>query len=197
MAWLTVLTLLTAVGALQQERDPRLWSRLPATVAGRIQFLADSAGRLRLPIEPLIQKALEGRSKGASNDRIITAVSVLLGALEGARSALGSVAVNPEIVAGAEWLRAGGTLARLAGWRAGAPTRQLAIAITTGTDLMARGWAEAEAAAATERFLTARATDQDFLVLRDRSEQAVRAGGSPKSAVLSEARRLESGSQRP
>lgn len=188
--WIALLLLL-------QQPDPRLWARLPAPVAGRIQSLADSAIRVRLPAEPLIQKALEGQSKGATGDRIVTAVSALFGALENARSALGQGAAESEIVAGAEWLRAGGSAPRLAGFRAAAPARQLAVAIAMGTDLMTRGWTEVDAAAATDRFLTARATDHDFLVLRDRIEQAVRSGSSPKAAVLSEVRRLESGNKTP
>ncbi len=195
--WLTLLLVASGTGQLWQQRDPRLWARLPAPVAGRIQLLADSAVRVRLPAEPLIQKALEGQSKGAPGDRIITAVAALFRALENARSALGPGAVESEITAGAEWLRAGGTAPHLAGLRAAAPNRQLAVAIAMGTDLMTRGWTENDAAAATDRFLTAKATDHDFLILRDRIEQAVRTGGSPKAAVLSEVRRLEAGGNRP
>lgn len=195
--WLMILLVATVPGQLWQQRDPRLWARLPASVAGQIQLLADSAARVRLPAEPLIQKALEGHSKGAPGDRIVTAVAALLRALESARSALGPSAVESEIMAGAEWLRAGGTAPHLTGLRRTAPTRQLAAAIAMGTDLMTRGWTENDAAAATDRFLTAKATDRDFLLLRDRIEQAVRAGSSPKAAVLSEVRRLESGDRRP
>lgn len=195
--WLAILLMLPAAAPQWQERDPRIWARLPAAVAGRIQLLADSAIRVRLPAEPMIQKALEGQSKGAAGDRIVTAVSALFAALGSARSALGQGTVESEIIAGAEWLRAGGTAPRLAGLRTAAPARQLAVAIAMGTDLMTRGWTEADAAAATDRFLSARATDHDFLVLRDRIEQAVRSGGSPKTAVLSEVRRLESGNKAP
>ena len=196
MPWFLLVSFV-ASASLVQDRDPRLWTRLPAVVAGRVQTLADSAARLRLPVEPLVQKALEGRSKGAPDERIVAAVAALLGALERSRTALGATSAEPEVVAGAEWLRAGGSASRLSGLRMAAPSRQLAVAIATGTDLMTRGWPEAEAGQATDRLLAAKATDRDFLALRSRIEQAVRLGGTPMEAVLSEFRRLETGNKSP
>ena len=65
-----LVTLLAGVVSPVRAQEPRLAARLPEPLALRITRLADSARALGLPSEPLIQKALEGESKGADGFRI-------------------------------------------------------------------------------------------------------------------------------
>src|SRR5207249_1833573 len=67
-----------------------------------------------LPTEPLVQRALEGATKRASGDVIVTAVRRLAADLGHARDALGSTASPAELTAGAAALRAGASQATLA-----------------------------------------------------------------------------------
>src|SRR5215467_2754303 len=72
-----------------QAQDPRLLHRLDTATLGAIGVLMDSARADGLPIEPLVQRALEGAAKHAEPDRIVGAVRRLAGELGVARAALG------------------------------------------------------------------------------------------------------------
>ena len=56
--------------ALLSAQDRRLTERLDPITAGAVQHLVDSARTAGLPTEPLVQKALEGNTLGASGERI-------------------------------------------------------------------------------------------------------------------------------
>ena len=71
-----------------QDVAARLNGRVPPTVAQAVQGIADDARARGLPVEPLVQKALEGGAKGVPADRVIAAVRVLAGRLDVARAAL-------------------------------------------------------------------------------------------------------------
>ena len=64
--------------------DPRL-GRLDPGVRAAVVAIIDSARASGLPVEPLVDKALEGMSKGAPGPRIIVAVRGLAGKLGIAR----------------------------------------------------------------------------------------------------------------
>ena len=72
---MSVLSVLAPPRASAQ--DQRLAQRLDSTTAVAVQQIVDSARRVGLPTEPLVQKALEGSTLGASGPRIETAVSAL------------------------------------------------------------------------------------------------------------------------
>ncbi|HVH66836.1 MAG TPA: hypothetical protein VM716_03135 [Gemmatimonadales bacterium] len=91
------LALGAAVGALgllppdllvAQDVAARLNGRVPAPVAQAVQEIAADARARGLPVEPLLQKALEGGAKGVPADRVIAAVRVLAARLDEARGAL-------------------------------------------------------------------------------------------------------------
>src|SRR6266508_4168186 len=104
---LALVGLLTAFPAGLQAQDRRLAERLDPVSANSVQHLVDSARAGGLPTEPLVQKALEGSTMGASGDRIRAAVEALLGQLGRARDALGGRASEGELTAAAGALRAG------------------------------------------------------------------------------------------
>src|SRR5687768_8620789 len=105
-ATFVLLLLLASPAAPLSAQDRRLAERLDPLTSTAVQQLVDSARSLQLPTEPLVQKALEGRTLGAGGERIRTAVGALLGQLGRARQALGPAATEAELTAGAGALRA-------------------------------------------------------------------------------------------
>lgn len=76
-----------APGAAQSLRG-RLEDRVPAAAIPAVDSLVRQAAQEQLPTEPLVQKALEGGAKGASAERIVTAVETALGQLRSSRALL-------------------------------------------------------------------------------------------------------------
>lgn len=89
----------------------QLAGRAPPAVIATVQQLADSAAVLGLPINPLIQKALEGGAKGIPDDRVLAAVRAVLTQLHAAAVAIRAAGVaapdGETIEAGAFALNAG------------------------------------------------------------------------------------------
>src|SRR5947208_6338147 len=108
------LAALVAVTAAAQDRqgrqgqnDPRL-ERLDAGARPLVASVIDSARAAGLPTEPLVQRALEGATKGAPGTLIASAVQRLAADLGRARAVLGAGATPPELEAGARAPAAGG-----------------------------------------------------------------------------------------
>src|SRR2546426_5132273 len=101
---LAALLLVTQVAT----QDSRL-ERLDPDTRSAVAAIADSANGIGLPVEPIIQRALEGATKGASGARIVAAVRRLALDLGTARSALGTSASAPELEAAVAAPRAGAT----------------------------------------------------------------------------------------
>jgi len=202
MSAATAGTLLALLGSLVAApaafgQDPRLRDRLDPETAGRVDQVVDSARKLGLPTEPLIQKALEGHSKGAPNARIVTAVGALLDALAGARASLGARSSEEELVAGALWIRAGGAAGDLAAFRRSAPTRPLAVPIAVSTELLSRGYARAGAVESASALLSAGISDAEFVALKRRVDEAVRGGTRFDAAVRTEVIKAQAGRKQP
>jgi hypothetical protein len=165
-----ILLVLSALGfSSVQAQDSRLQTRLPAEVASQVQLLVDSAAQNGLPIEPLIQKALEGQSKGAEGARIVAAVRTLSGQLGESRTALGPVAPQADIVAGAACLKAGATPAMITELRRLRPEQSVAVPLGVLSDLVALGVDVPKAWEQVHSLAAAHGPDTDFLALRDRA----------------------------
>ena len=149
-------------------QDGRLTERLPPGTALAVQHLVDSAGLERLPADPLVQKALEGQSKGADSTRIVRAVEVLLDRLRSGRRELGAETSNAELVAAAAALQAGASTATLRSLRLLRHDQPLVVPLSVLADLMTVG-VPAQAAWDTVRDMASSgASDAAFLALRDR-----------------------------
>ena len=136
---LSMLMFLVVSPAGLAAQDQRLTERLdPATAMG-VQSLVDSARAASLPSEPLIQKALEGSTMGATPDRIRVAVDALFEQLVHARAALGRDATEAELTAGAGALRAGLAAVSLRQLHELRSNTSLAVPIAVLTDLVAEG----------------------------------------------------------
>lgn len=184
------LMIVLAGALVHQEPDPRLQARLDSATGRAVAEVLDSARAAGLPTEPLVQKALEGRAKGAPSARIVAAVNGLWRGLGAARVALGDRAGSDELQAGALWLRAGGDTGSLARFRRAGGARGLVVALAVSTELLVRGWSAGEATGEVERLLIARVSDDGFLSLRSAVEAAVRNGAAIGIAARSEAARL-------
>jgi hypothetical protein len=106
-----LLLLLRPSPVTAQNVAARLDGRVSPAIAQAVQGIADDARARGLPVEPLVQKALEGGAKGVATDRVIAAVRVLAGRLDVARTALqesGIRAPSPDALeSGADALNAG------------------------------------------------------------------------------------------
>lgn len=76
--------------AAQEDVATRLDRRVAPEVVREVEALAASAVARGLPVEPLIQKAIEGGAKGVPAERVIAAVRTLAARLEMAAGALRS-----------------------------------------------------------------------------------------------------------
>ncbi|HEV8381217.1 MAG TPA: hypothetical protein VGQ29_06525 [Gemmatimonadales bacterium] len=170
--------LLIAAQAVAQ--DPRL-DRLDPETRSAVVAIVDSARGVGLPFEPLIQRALEGATKGAPGPRIVTAVRRLTVDLGVARTALGSTASAPELEAGVAALRAGATpevLTRIRDVRR--PPLTMALAVLA--DLVASG-VPADSAAAAVLALAPKARDADLVEFRRAVERDIALGAPPATAT--------------
>ncbi len=166
---LTLLRLPASAAA----QDPRLAARLDSATRVQVEAVVSSARGEGLPTEPLVQKALEGSSKGAPGPRIVMAVEGMLGDLRRAREALGRTTAADDIVAAAAALRAGATPVMVSEMRRVGPHGRVAVPLAVFTDLVAGGMT-VDAAWHSVADLAARGGDeQEFLDLRDRLRPAV------------------------
>lgn len=105
------VALLLAIAGTPLGAQQGLVGRVPPEIVTLVRRLATDAAARGLPVDPLIQKALEGSAKGVPADRVATALRSLAGQLDAAAAALRQVGpTRPDtdaIAAGAFALNAG------------------------------------------------------------------------------------------
>lgn len=180
MLALPAAALIAARGAAQGT-DPRL-ERLDQTARPVVIALVDSAGAAGLPIDPLVERALEGATKGAPGDIIVGAVRRLAGELGLAREALGPGASAVELAAGAAALRAGAGPDVLAQLRRTRGRQSVTMALAVLTDLVARG-VPVDTAASAVLALAATQRDEDLVEFRRAVERDIAIGAPPAAAA--------------
>jgi hypothetical protein len=160
------LVMLLVVPGAAAAQDARLTERLDTATASSVQQVVDAARSAGLPTEPLVQKALEGGTLGASGARIVAAVEALHGQLGRARAALGGGASEAALTAAAGALRAGlppVSLRRLQSLRSGRP---LVVPIAVLTDLVAEGVPAEQATQSVLDLARDGRPDDEFVALR-------------------------------
>jgi hypothetical protein len=181
---LAILALgLVATARSATAQDARLAARLLEPDRAQVQALIDSAEAAGLPVEPLVDRALEGASKRAPGDRIVAAVRRLRDELATAREALGTRASTAELTAGASALRAGAgpdDLRQLRELRAAQP---VTVAAAVLADLVAVG-VPADSATAAVLSIATQVNDAEFLSFRRNVERDVALGASPINALV-------------
>lgn len=169
--------------AAQAARSARLDGKLDVETRAAVMRTLDSAQTRGLPVEPLVDKALEGATKRAAGPRIQAAVSMLMSRLEAARDAL---APNPgprDIAAGADALAYGVTRQALATMRAIRPNESVAVPLGVLTQLVASGVPVDRATRVVADLLRRGARDEQLIALNNDVRTFVAAGASPQSAL--------------
>ncbi|HEV8511292.1 MAG TPA: hypothetical protein VGQ48_12655 [Gemmatimonadales bacterium] len=161
-------------------QDPR-FERLDPETRSLVVTVVDSARAVGLPSEPLIQRALEGATKGAPGARIVAAVRRLATDLGTARTALGTRASAPELEAGVAALRAGATPQLLTQLR-DVRRPPLTMALSVLADLVASG-VPTDSAAAAVLALAPKARDADLVEFRRAVERDIALGAPPGAAA--------------
>ena len=180
LGWCCLLLVLAADELSAQE--PRLVDRVPAAVRSQVDAVVDSARAAGLPAEALIDRALEGASKGAEGQRILAAVRRLWLELSAARDALGSGSTAAEVVAGASALRAGATGGDLTHLRAQRPRQSLTVAAAVLADLVAVG-VPIDTAVIAVLALAEDADDTEYIAFRRNVERDIARGATPVAAL--------------
>jgi hypothetical protein len=162
-------------------QDPRLERRLDPDTRAAVNAVIDSARVAGLPVESLVDRALEGASKHAEPARIVAAVRRLAAELGTARAALGPASSPAELDAAASALRAGVRPADLTLLRRRRP-RSLTVALAALTDLVASG-VPADSAAAAVLALASSARDDQIVDFRRVVERDIALGAPPAAAA--------------
>ena len=174
-----------------QQVDPRLTGRLDQRTRAVVVAIIDSARVEGLPTEPLIEKALEGASKRAPSDRIVSAVRNFSMQLRQARHALGEASTPAEVLGGAQAIRAGISTQQLERLRRTRTNVQIATALTVASDLVTRLVPVDTAIAVVSGLVLAAATDEQLLAVRADIETDILAGKPPAVAATARGQALE------
>lgn len=162
-------------------QDPRL-NRLEPEARAVVTHVVDSARSVGLPAEPLVDRALEGASKGAPAPLITAAVRRLAADLGRAREVLGSRAGPGEITAAADALRAGAPPDVILRIRDALGARRMAVPLGVTADLAARG-VPPDTAATLVITIARSVADADLLALQRDMERDIALGASPLAAA--------------
>lgn len=177
---LAALLLMTQAAPALALQDPRL-ERLDPETRSSVSAIVDSARGVGLPSEPLVQRALEGATKGAAGPRIVAAVRRLSAELGTVRTVLGARASTPELEAAVAALRAGASTQVLANLRA-ARRGSLTMTLSVLADLVASG-VPPDSAAAAVLALAPKARDADLVEFRRAVERDIALGAPPAAAT--------------
>jgi hypothetical protein len=186
-----------ALMAVQANAQDARLGRLDRRVQTEIEALLDSARRLGMPTEPVVDKALEGAAKRAPNERILVVVRSRFRELIAARSALGSGATEPELIAAADALHGGASAQVISTLRGRRPNVPLTIPLAVLADLIARGVPADTASSAVLALAATPATDAQFAALRDDIERDIAKGAPPAIAASVRTRGLPPGARIP
>ena len=168
--------------AAARAQTERLGGRLDERTRAAVAALVDSARAAGLPGTPLVNKALEGASKGAEGARITAAVRALAGDLARARAALGEASTEAELVAGAAALRAGASPAFLGRLRGDYPAAPVVVPLAVMADLVSRGVPADTAGRAVLALARAGVRDAQLVAFRQSVERDI-ALGAPAGAA--------------
>jgi hypothetical protein len=174
-----------------QSIESRLSGRLDAKTRTAVVALIDSARADGLPVEPLIDKANEGGAKNGSTQLILSAVRRYMSQLSQARSALGAMSTDGEIMGGAQAIRAGIPVSQLQRLRRVRQNAQIAAALTVVSDMVSREVPIDTAVTVVAGLISVAATDEQLLAVRAEIETDILGGLQPAIAASSRGSALE------
>lgn len=186
---LMVIALSCAALAGAGAQDPRIGNRLDAPSRVAITALLDSARAQGLPVEPLMEKALQGLAVGADGPRIVAAVRSLSVEMASAHRELGTIATVDEIKAAASAMHAGvpavelGKMKKQSGLR-----RSLTLPFTVLADLVSRGVPVEAGVNAIRSLVGAGAKDADLNKFQRNVSVDIEQGAPPAAAAETRAK---------
>lgn len=161
----------------------RLSNRLDGPTYEQVRRIVDSARERGLPIEPLVNKALEGSLKEAPGTRIVSAVAALATRLETSMAELQPGPSESELVAGANALAVGVPPATLRRVRHLQRDRAVAVPLAVLSELIARGVPVERASSMVLALLERGATPRQLMAMSVLVYQDI-AAGVPADAAL-------------
>jgi len=184
-------TLSAGLGA--QDVGARLDRRVSPEVQRAVRGIAADAAARGLPVDPLVQKAIEGAAKGVPGDRVIAAVRALAGRLAEAMEAVragGLVAPSGAVVeGGADALNAGISGPQVSDLvRVSQPPYDPALTLRVAATLAALGVPAKQAQQLVETMITAGRSPTDLLGLPGEVQAGVARGATPTQAAAGLAR---------
>ena len=196
---LTLLLLAVTPGALAaQDVAARLGGRVSPQVRQAVVTIAANAAARGLPVDPLVEKAIEGGAKGVPADRVIAAVRALAGRLGDAMGALreaGVAAPAADIVeGGADALNAGlsnGDVRDLV--RVSRAPYDPGLTLRVAATLAALGVPAADAVQLVEGMIRAGKSPGDLLALPGEVQASMARGATPGQSAAGLARAAAAG----
>lgn len=191
---LTLVLGSTLTGALTaQNVQARLDGRVSPEVQRAVRSIAADAEARGLPVDPLVQKAIEGAAKGVPADRVIAAVRALAGRLGEAREAVragGVAAPSGDVVeGGADALNAGISARQVSDLvRVSQPPQDPALTLRVAATLAALGVPTTQAFQLVEGMISAGRSPSDLLGLPGQVQTGVARGATPAQAAAGLAR---------
>ena len=181
-----------------QDVAARLDGRVPPEVRQAVvKIMADAVAR-GLPVEPLVEKAIEGGAKGVPADRVVAAVRALAGRLGEAMGALheaGVPAPTGDVVeGGADALNAGlsnGDVRTLV--RVSRPPYDPSLTLRVAATLVALGVPPNQTMQLVREMISAGRSPNDLLALPTEVQAEVGRGATPAQAAEGLARAATAG----
>lgn len=178
----------------QQTIAERLTGRVPPEIAALVQELGSSAASRGLPVDPLIQKAIEGSAKAVPAERVASAIRGVVAQLDTAAAALRNAGVATpldtlEIAAGGFAITAGlrgRDIAELA--RTGRSTSDVIVGLRVAGTLAAMGVPPEESVKLVGTSLRAQQAPGEMLALPGRVQSEMARGATPAQAAAGLAR---------
>lgn len=170
----------------------RLAGRVPPQIASLVEELGTAASARGLPIDPLVQKAIEGSAKGVAPERVATAVRLVAMQLDTAAAALrdgGPISDTLAIAAGEFAITAGlsrSDITALA--RTGADAAALTVGLRVAGTLAALGVPPAEDIGLVSVALRSGEPASSLLSLPANVQAAMANGATPAQAAAGLAR---------
>lgn len=189
---IAALALPLALLTMQQGIPDRLAGRVSPEIAALVNELGTAAAARGLPIDPLIQKAIEGSAKGIPAERVATALRLVATQLDTAAGALrdaGFAGDTVAIAAGAFAVTAGLTgrdIAQLA--RSRAQPSEVIVGLRVAGTLVALGVPPAETVALVSATLQSGRPAGDLLALPGQVQAQMAKGIRPAQAAAGLAR---------
>jgi len=188
-----VLGATLAGGLAAQDVQARLDGRVSPEVQRAVQGIAADAAAHGLPVDPLVQKAIEGAAKGVPGDRVIAAVRALAGRLGQAMAAVREAGVTaPEgdvVEGGADALNAGFSGRQVTDLvRVSQPPHDPALTLRVAATLSALGVPTTQALQLVQGMISAGRSPSDLLGLPGQVQAGVARGATPAQAAAGLAR---------